>query len=84
MGRITEEQERKMKEGDKLIIARRSLPVLEILLDRADSLPESDTANPQNDVVISLEESDKGFSTQRKYRYTRSYVASFQTKQEAN
>ena len=73
-----------MKEGDKLIIARRSLPVLEILLDRADSLPESDTANPQNDVVISLEESDKGFSTQRKYRYTRSYVASFQTKQEAN
>lgn len=73
-----------MKEGDKLIIARRSLPVLKILLDRADSLPESDTANPQNDVVISLEESEKGFSTQRKYRYTRSYVASFQINQEAN
>jgi hypothetical protein len=73
-----------MKEGDKLIIARRSLPVLVILLDRADSLPESDTANPQNDVVISLEESEKGFSTQRKFRYTRSYVASFKTNQEAN
>ena len=35
-----------MKEGDKLIIARRSLPVLERLLDNLDAQPETDTANP--------------------------------------
>lgn len=36
-----------MKEGDKLIIARRSLPVLEKILDNLDAQPEGDTATPQ-------------------------------------
>ena len=73
-----------MKTGDKEVIAFKSVPALEILLDRADSQPDTDTAHPQNDVVISLEESDKSFSTQRKYRFVRSYIASYQIKQEAN
>ena len=36
-----------MKTGDKELIAFKSVPALEILLDRADSNPDSDTAHPQ-------------------------------------
>lgn len=73
-----------MKTGDKELISYRSIDALEILLDRADSAPDTDTAHPQNDVTIILRESDKSLSVQRKYRYTASYIASYKIQQEAN
>ena len=36
-----------MKTGDKELIAFKSVDALEILLDRADSAPDTDTAHPQ-------------------------------------
>ena len=73
-----------MKTGDKEVIAFKSIPALEILLDRADSQPDTDTAHPQNDVTIILRETDKSLSVQRRYRYTCSFYTDLQIKQEAN